>query len=183
MTYGCEAAPRLAEELGFEHVVAKLWWADDATLEIEKRNLEAEVDQIDAIVVGNETVHKAVARGQAAPGATPTAQALFFQRLIESGEPFVYGFAFDAYFAAKTSPPGGFGGLWDADLNPKPAVSILDLGPWRLLQLARARVTASSSGQARPSSVAAWNAGSPRASRVPARVSAWKPSRWSSTTT
>ncbi|MER7576740.1 hypothetical protein [Streptomyces sp. NPDC126514] len=234
MTYGCEAIPRIAKEVGFEHVIAKLWWTDDATLEIEKRNLDAEIEAIDAVVVGNETVHKAVVRGQAAqaavdrlgqemellqrrygkpvttdlhrddwsahpeiatefgdftfanlqpwwvqlrndpetaakwvtaaiqvirdtpgmpsdrvvliqeaafpsaaippesaPGATPAAQAAFFEKLIESGEQFVYSFAFDAYFATHSSPPGGFGGLWDADLNPKPVVSKLDLGAYR----------------------------------------------------
>lgn len=234
MTYGCEATPRIAKEVGFEHVVAKLWWTDDQTLEVEKRNVDKEIESIDAIVVGNETVHKAVSRGQqpqaavdrlgdeieklqkrhgkpvttglhrddwaahpeiatefgdfvfanlqpwwvqlrndpetaakwvvdviqvirdtpgmpsdrvvliqeaafpsgaipqeAAPGATPLAQKIFFESLIATGEQFVYGFAFDAYFAAKSSPPGGFGGLWDADLNPKPAAAILDLGRYR----------------------------------------------------
>ena len=53
---------------------------------------------------------------------TPAARAVFFEKLIESGEQFVYSFAFDAYFAARSSPPGGFGGLWDADLKPKPVV-------------------------------------------------------------
>lgn len=233
MTYGCEATPRIAKEVGFEHVIAKLWWTDDATLEVEKGNVEAEIGSIDAIVVGNETVHKAVARGaqpqaavdrlgseieqlqrrygkpvttglhrddwsahpeiatefgdfvfanlqpwwvqlrndpvtaatwvvdviqvirdtpgmpddravliqeaafpsaclpqEAAPGATPDAQKIFFETLIATGAQFVYGFAFDAYFAVKGSPPGGFGGLWDADLNPKPVVEILDLGPY-----------------------------------------------------
>jgi hypothetical protein len=67
---------------------------------------------------------------ESAPGATPAAQKVFFESLIGSGQQFVYGFAFDAYFAARSSPPGGFGGLWDADLNPKPVVEILDLGPY-----------------------------------------------------
>ncbi len=234
MTYGCEATPRIAKDVGFEYVVAKLWWTDDQTLEVEKRNVDTEIESIDAIVVGNETVHKAVGRGQqaqvavdrlgteieqlqqrygkpvttglhrddwsahpeiatefgdfvfanlqpwwvqlrndpetaakwvvdviqvirdtpgmprdrvvliqeaafpsgaipqeAAPGATPMAQQIFFESLIATGEQFVYGFAFDAYFAAKSSPPGGFGGLWDADLQPKPAAAILDIGPYR----------------------------------------------------
>jgi hypothetical protein len=61
-------------------------------------------------------------------GLTPEAQAVFYQRLIETGQHFVYAFAFDAYFAATGPPPGGFGGLWDADLNPKPAVAVIDLG-------------------------------------------------------
>ncbi|MCU0277547.1 MAG: hypothetical protein MUE31_01500 [Candidatus Nanopelagicales bacterium] len=231
VTYGCEHTPRIAKEVGFEHVIAKLWWTNDEVLEVEKANLASEIGSVDAIVVGNETVHKAVAWGQdakaavarlkieieqlqqlhgkpvttglhrddwsshpeiatefgdfvfanlqpwwvqlrndpetaakwvvdviqvirdtpgmpkdrviliqeaafpsgcvppeAAPGATPEAQAVFYQRLIETGQQFVYSFAFDAYFAATGSPPGGFGGLWDADLNPKPAASVIDLG-------------------------------------------------------
>lgn len=233
MTYGCEAAPRIAKQVGFEHVAAKLWWATDDGLAAEKRNLASEIDFVDAIVVGNETVNKAVNRGDppetalaqlkneiselqarhgkpvttglhpndwrrfpeiatdlgdfvftnlqpwwvllrndpklaarwvanaiqvirdtpgmpsgrvvliqeaafpsgalepaSTPGATPAAQAVFYESLIASGEQFVYGFSFDAYFARKSSPPGGFGGLWDCDHNPKPAVSVLDLGPY-----------------------------------------------------
>jgi hypothetical protein len=231
MTYGLEAAPAVAKRIGFRHVIAKLWWADDATLEIEKHNVEGAIADIDALVMGNETVHKAALRGESSddalarlrreieglqraygkpvttglhrddwarypeiatelgdfvfpnlqpwwvqlrnnpetaaqwvaevlqviqdtpgmpedrvivvqeaafpsgalppestPGATPENQKLFVQRLIESGIPFVYGFAFDAWFAQQTSPPGGFGGLWDDQLQPKPVVAVLDLG-------------------------------------------------------
>ena len=65
-----------------------------------------------------------------APGATPEAQAIFFQKLIESKIRFVYGFSFDAWFARKNSPPGGYGGIWDENRQPKPAASVLDLGPY-----------------------------------------------------
>ena len=233
MTYGLEAIPRVAKRLGFRHVIAKLWWADDPTLEIEKRNVERAIADIDALVVGNETVHKATLRGEpsdeavarleqemadlqraygkpvttglhrddwarypqiatefgdfvfpnlqpwwvqlrnnpvtaaawvvevlqvirdtpgmppdrviviqeaaypsaalppeSAPGATPDNQKRFVQHLIASGVPFIYGFAFDAWFAQETSPPGGFGGLWDDELRPKPVVAALDLGPY-----------------------------------------------------
>ncbi len=51
------------------------------------------------------------------------------QRLIECGIPFIYGFAFDAWSAQETSPPGGFGGLWDDRRRPKPVVAVLDLQP------------------------------------------------------
>ena len=233
MTYGLEAAPGVAKRLGFRHVIAKLWWADDATLEIEKRNVAQAIADIDALVVGNETVHKAMVRGEpgdeavarlqreiesaqraygkpvttglhrddwvrypeiatefgdfvfpnlqpwwvqlrnnpetaaqwviealqvirdtpgmpqdrviviqeatypsaalppeSAPGATPDNQKRFVQRLIASGVPFIYGFAFDSWFAQETSPPGGFGGLWDDQRQPKPVVAVLDLGPY-----------------------------------------------------
>jgi exo-beta-1,3-glucanase (GH17 family) len=230
MTYGTEGTARIAKDLGFTHVIAKLWWADDDTLAVEKSNLARQIEHIDAIVVGNETVHKAVMRGwpahaaadrlhaemramqeygkpvttglhrddwarfpeiatdfgdfvfanlqpwwvqlrndpvlaaqwvaaalqviadtpgmptnrlvmaqeaafpsgsidpAAAPGATPQAQAVFFQTLIDSGIRFVYGFAFDAWFARRSSPPGGYGGIWDDTRQPKPAVDVLDLG-------------------------------------------------------
>ena len=36
MTYGFEAAPRVAKRIGFQHVIAKLWWTDDATLSKSK---------------------------------------------------------------------------------------------------------------------------------------------------
>jgi hypothetical protein len=52
------------------------------------------------------------------------------EHLIASGVRFIYGFAFDAWFAQATSPPGGFGGLWDAQRQPKPVVAILDLGSY-----------------------------------------------------
>ena len=79
MTYGLEAAPRVAKRLGFRHVIAKLWWADDPTLAIEKRNVERTIADIDALVVGNETVHKAMVRGE--PGDEAVAR---LQREIAS---------------------------------------------------------------------------------------------------
>jgi exo-beta-1,3-glucanase (GH17 family) len=232
VTYGLEAVPRVAKQVGFQHVIAKLWWADDPTLEIEKQNVDKAIDDIDAIVVGNEPVHKAIFSGvsgdealervrmeiegmqaygkpvstglhrdewilypematdlgdftfpnlqpwwalsrsdgesaaqwvigayeliratpgmppdrvvvaqeaefpthalppEATPGATPENQVVFYQRLIESGVPFVYGFSFDQWYAQESSPPGGYGGLWDDERQPKPVVDILDLGPY-----------------------------------------------------
>jgi exo-beta-1,3-glucanase (GH17 family) len=233
VTYGLEAMPRIAKEVGFQHVITKLWWASDDLLEVEKANVAAAIDDIDAIVVGNEMVHKAIFRAEegdaalerlrteitsmqeaygkpvstglhrdewilypematelgdftfpnlqpwwamarndpetaaqwaigayelilntpgmpadrvvvaqeaafpsgavppeSAPGATPEHQAVFYERLIESGIPFVYGFSFDQWYARETSPPGGFGGLWDDERQPKPVVDVLDLGPY-----------------------------------------------------
>lgn len=233
VTYGLEAVPRVAKEVGFHHVIAKLWWATDELLEVEKANLAEAIDDVDAIVVGNEPVHKAIFRGElgddalarlrveitgmqeaygkpvstglhrdewilypeiatelgdfvfpnlqpwwamarndpetaaqwvtgayeliratpgmpadrvvvaqeaafpthaqppeSAPGATPGNQVVFFQLLINSGIPFVYGFSFDQWYAEESSPPGGYGGLWDGEGQPKPVVDILDLGPY-----------------------------------------------------
>jgi hypothetical protein len=69
MTYGLEAAPFVAKRIGFRHVIAKLWWADDATLEIEKHNVEGAIADIDALVMGNETLHKAALRGESSDDA------------------------------------------------------------------------------------------------------------------
>ena len=48
----------------------------------------------------------------------------------KSGNPCIYGFAFDAWCVQETSPPGGLGGLWDDQLQPKRIVALLDLGPY-----------------------------------------------------
>lgn len=69
MTYGLEATPRIAKDVGFEHVIVKLWWPDEQTFEVEKANLAREIDAVDAIVVGNETVNKAVHRGESSDQA------------------------------------------------------------------------------------------------------------------
>ncbi len=233
MTYGLELAPRVAREVGFHHVIAKLWWPDEETFALEKVNLAREIDHVDAMVVGNETVNKAILRAEpgdsafarlaveieqmqvahgkpvttglhredflrypaiatdlgdftfanmqpwwvllrndpvtaarwvidafevirtapgmpegrvvvaqeasypsgavvpeSAPGATPDNQRVFFEHLIASGMPFVYGFSMDQWYAQAWSPPGGYGGLWDTSGEPKPVVAILDLGSY-----------------------------------------------------
>ncbi len=239
VTYGLEAVPRIAKEIGFDHAIAKLWWPDEETFATEKSNLAREIDHIDAIMVGNETVNKAVHRGEpaddavnrlqqeidamqavygcpvttglhfidwqqhphiagfgdftffnaqpwwvllrnnpvaaaqwvveahtlirtslpddrvfvlqeaafpsgaidsaATPGATRENQKVFYERLIESGIPFVYGFSADQEYAQTWSPPGGFGGLWDSTYQPKPVVDILDLGPYPMDSASRSR--------------------------------------------
>ena len=59
--FGLEHAPRIAKELGFEHVVAKLWWQDDDQLVREQANLDAAADHVDAVCVGNEIIQKGIA--------------------------------------------------------------------------------------------------------------------------
>ena len=61
MAFGLERAPRIAKDCGFEHVVAKLWWQDDELLAMEKANLDAAVDAVDAVCVGNEIIQKGIA--------------------------------------------------------------------------------------------------------------------------
>ena len=36
MAFGLERAPQIAKSVGFDHVVAKLWWQDEELLALEK---------------------------------------------------------------------------------------------------------------------------------------------------
>ena len=61
MAFGLERAPQIAKDCGFEYVVAKLWWQNDELLAAEKANLDAVVDAVDAVCVGNEIIQKGIA--------------------------------------------------------------------------------------------------------------------------
>jgi exo-beta-1,3-glucanase (GH17 family) len=61
VAFGLERAPQIAKDVGFEHVVAKLWWQNDELLATEKANLDAAVDAVDAVCVGNEIIQKGIA--------------------------------------------------------------------------------------------------------------------------
>lgn len=61
MAFGLEGAPEVAKDIGFEHVVAKLWWQNEDLLAREKANLDAVIDSVDAVVVGNEIIQKGIA--------------------------------------------------------------------------------------------------------------------------
>ena len=61
MAFGLERAPQIAKDCGFEHVVAKLWWQNEELLGAEKANLDAAVDAVDAVCVGNEIIQKGIA--------------------------------------------------------------------------------------------------------------------------
>ncbi len=61
MAFGLERAPEIAKSVGFEHVVAKLWWQDDDLLAREKANLDQARDAVDAVCVGNEIIQKGIA--------------------------------------------------------------------------------------------------------------------------
>lgn len=133
MTYDCEATPRIANlqpwwvQLRNDPVTAAAWVVD--VIQVIRDTPGMPSDR--KVLIQEAAFPSACLPQEAAPGATPEAQKVFFETLIATGEQFVYGFAFDAYFAVKGSPPGGFGGLWDADLGPKPVVEILDLGPYQ----------------------------------------------------
>jgi len=59
--FGLEHAPRVAKQIGYEHVVAKLWWGDDDLLAREQANLDAVAEHVDAVCVGNEIMQKGIA--------------------------------------------------------------------------------------------------------------------------
>lgn len=52
-------------------------------------------------------------------------QRIFYEKLLEYKIPFMWSFSTDMYFAKIKSPPGGYGGLWTEDWEPKPVVSLL----------------------------------------------------------
>lgn len=221
VAFGLERAPEIAKECGFDHVVAKIWWQDEELLVTEKANLDAVIDHVDAVCVGNEIIQKGIADHDrlvrevdearerfgrpvttgfqppdwfshrdlgssigdfsflnvhpwwvlhwndprtaaawvveayhvvadapdvpedrlvvvqetsfpsgavppgAAPGATPENQKIFYAALQASGIPFVWFLNIDSPGHRTVSPPGGFGGLWDENWQPKPVVDLL----------------------------------------------------------
>jgi exo-beta-1,3-glucanase (GH17 family) len=221
VAFGLEHAPRIAKDCGFEHAVAKIWWQNDELLATEKANLDAAVDAVDAVCVGNEIIQKGIADhdrlvrevddarerfglpvttgfqppdwenfpdlateigdfsflnvhpwwvlhrndpltaanwvGEAyrsvaetpgipddrvvvvqetsfpsgavppemAPGATPENQRRFYEALLATDVPFVWFLSVDSPQHRKVSPPGGYGGLWDENWQPKPVVELL----------------------------------------------------------
>jgi exo-beta-1,3-glucanase (GH17 family) len=221
MAFGVERAPHIAKRVGFDHVVVKMWWQDDELLAREQTNLDAVVDAVDAVCVGNEIVQKGIADidrlmqevngarerygkptttgfqppdwqyhpelatsigdfsflnlhgwwvlhrndpiaaagwvaeayeivastpgipddrvvvvqeqsfpsgalpPESAPGATPENQSRFYDALLASGVPFVWFLSIDSPPHRKASPPGGFGGFWDENWEPKPVVEVV----------------------------------------------------------
>ena len=61
MAFGLQRAPQIAKDVGFAHVVAKLWWQDEELLAVEKSNLEPTIEFVDAVCVGNEIIQKGIA--------------------------------------------------------------------------------------------------------------------------
>eukprot|EP00457_Paulinella_chromatophora_P009993 gb/GEZN01010077.1/.p1 GENE.gb/GEZN01010077.1/~~gb/GEZN01010077.1/.p1 ORF type:complete len:325 (-),score=26.67 gb/GEZN01010077.1/:179-1153(-) len=110
MMYGLEDAPRVAKSVGFSHVIAKLWWANDESLEIEKRNLAAQAQHIDAIVVGNEYVHKAIHRGVSAIEAVERLKAEIKEVQRAYGKPVTTGLHRDewAHYPELATEVGDF---------------------------------------------------------------------------
>jgi exo-beta-1,3-glucanase (GH17 family) len=61
VAFGLERAPEIAKQVGFDHVVAKIWWQDDELLATEKANLDRVIDAVDSVCVGNEIIQKGIA--------------------------------------------------------------------------------------------------------------------------
>lgn len=80
----------------------------------------------DRLVVVQETSFPSGALPpEVAPGATPENQKRFFEALLVTDVPFVWFLNTDSPAHRKVSPPGGYGGLWDENWEPKPVVDLL----------------------------------------------------------
>ncbi|MCA1693706.1 MAG: hypothetical protein LC749_02700 [Actinobacteria bacterium] len=82
----------------------------------------------DRVVVVQETSFPSGAvPPDAAPGATPANQKRFYELLLATAVPFVWFLSVDSPLHRKVSPPGGFGGPWDENWEPKPVIDLLAL--------------------------------------------------------
>ena len=84
---------------------------------MEKANVAAEIEYIDAIVVGNETVHKAVVWGQDATTAVARPQSEIEQLQRQHGKPVTTGLHRDDW-AAHPEIATEFGDFVFANLQP-----------------------------------------------------------------
>jgi exo-beta-1,3-glucanase (GH17 family) len=77
------------------------------------------------VVVQETSFPSGAVAPQATPGATPENQRRFYQALVATDVPFVWFHAVDSPMYRTVSPPGGFGGLWDENWQPKPVAALL----------------------------------------------------------
>lgn len=219
---GLERIPKIAREIGFKKVIAVIWWPNDEIFAKEKSNLSQIIDDVDMVLIGNESIHKATATfeslsneisemkklydipittglhryaygyssvdalglgdcimynlqpwwanirrdpidgagwvkaiydeiiihpslpkgksviihevawpcGENIPEGISKREAyqnqkIFYQKLLEYDLPFIWSFSCDMDFAKQKSPPGGYGGLWTENWEPKPVVDII----------------------------------------------------------
>ena len=61
VAFGLERAPGIAKDVGFDYVVAKMWWQNEDLLALEKANLDQVIEWVDAVCVGNEIIQKGIA--------------------------------------------------------------------------------------------------------------------------
>ena len=143
MAFGLERAPQIAKDCGFEHVVAKLWWQNDELLAAEKANLDAVVDAVDAVCVGNEIIQKGIADHDRLVREVDEARERF-------GRPVTTGF----------QPPD-----WQSFPDLATGVgdfSFLNVHPWWVLHR-NDPLTAAATQHARSPSPAQWQRGRPQA--------------------
>ena len=77
------------------------------------------------VVVQETSFPSGAVAPNAAPGATPENQKRFYEALAATDVPFVWFLAVDSPMYRKVSPPGGFGGLWNENWQPKPVVDVV----------------------------------------------------------
>ena len=82
-----------------------------------------------AVIVQETSFPSGAVPPEVAPGATPENQKRFYEALLASAVPFVWFLSSDSPLHRSASPPGGFGGLWESDGNPKPVVDLLSTLP------------------------------------------------------
>ncbi len=128
--------PDLATAVGdFSFLNVHPWWVLHRNDPLTAAGWVAEAYQLvagtpdipaDRVVVVQETSFPSGAvPPEAAPGATPENQKRFYEALLATDVPFVWFLAVDSPMHRKASPPGGFGGLWDENWEPKPVVELL----------------------------------------------------------
>ena len=78
-----------------------------------------------AVIVQETSFPSGALPPEVAPGATPENQKRFYEVLLATDVPFVWFLSVDSPQHRKVSPPGGYGGLWDENWNPKPVVELV----------------------------------------------------------
>ncbi len=102
-------------------LTAAAWVAE--AYELVSRTPAMPADRV--VVVQETSFPSGAAPPEAAPGATPENQKRFYEALLATDVPFVWFLAVDSPMHRRASPPGGFGGLWDENWEPKPVVELL----------------------------------------------------------
>ena len=97
-------------------------WVDEA-YQLVARTPGAAPDRV--VVVQETSFPSGAVPPEAAPGATPENQKRFYEALLGTDVPFVWFVSVDSPMHRTVSPPGGFGGLWDENWEPKPVVELL----------------------------------------------------------
>lgn len=131
-----QSYPDLATSIGdFSFLNVHPWWVLHRNDPLTAANWVAEAYELvtatpgmpaGRVVTVQETSFPSGADpAEATPGATPENQKRFYEALLATDVPFVWFHAVDSPMHRRPSPPGGFGGLWDENWDPKPVVELL----------------------------------------------------------